>query len=91
MSPIFPGITRFADILDASQAFTGEYWFENLNLDNMARNRVARAIGRYYPELVPLYRTLYREGDRTWWKRLARDIETHCRQHGMAFRNLFHN
>ncbi|WAV92033.1 radical SAM protein [Oxalobacter aliiformigenes] len=91
MSPIFPGITRFADILDASQAFTGEYWFENLNLDNMARNRVARAIGQYYPELVPLYRTLYREGDRTWWKRLARDIETHCRQHGMAFRNLFHN
>lgn len=91
MSPILPGITRFADIMDTSQAFTDEYWFENLNLDNMAHNRVARAIGRYYPELVPLYRAIYREGDRTYWKRLAHEIETHCRQHGIVFRNLFHN
>ncbi len=91
MSPIFPGITRFTDILDASLAFTGEYWFENLNLDNLARNRVARAIGRYYPELVPLYRTIYREGDRTYWNMLSRDIDTHCRQHSIVFRNLFHD
>lgn len=91
MSPIFPGITRFTDIIDTSKTFAGEYWFENLNLDNMARSRVARAIGRYYPELVPLYRTLYREGNKTWWKQLASDIETYCRQHDIAFQNLFHD
>ena len=90
MSPIFPGITDFSAIIRASSTFTDEYWFENLNLDNMAHNRVARAIGRHYPELVPLYRTLYRDGDRTFWNELARDIADYCREHGIAFRTLFH-
>ena len=70
--------------------FTDEYWFENLNLDNLAHNRVARAIGRHYPGLVPLYRAIYRDGDNTFWKELAHDIADYCTQHGIAFRDLFH-
>ena len=90
MSPIFPGITDFTDIIRASSDFTDEYWFENLNLDNLAHNRVARAIGRHYPGLVPLYRAIYRDGDNTFWKELAHDIADYCTQHGIAFRDLFH-
>lgn len=90
MSPIFPGITDFAAIIRASSAFTDEYWFENLNLDNLAHNRVARAIGRHYPELVPLYRAIYRDSDKTFWNELAHDIAGYCTQHGIAFRDLFH-
>lgn len=90
MSPMFPGITDFAEIVEASRTFTDEYWFENLNLDNMARNRVARAIGRYYPGLIPLYRAIYREGDRNYWNTLAGEIDRYCKPDGLAFRNLFH-
>ena len=90
MSPIFPGITDFTDIIRASSVFTDEYWFENLNLDNLAHNRVARAIGCHYPGLVPLYRAIYRDGDNTFWKELAHDIADYCTQHGIAFRDLFH-
>ena len=90
MSPIFPGITDYAAIVSASSDFTDEYWFENLNLDNLAHNRVARAIGRHYPGLVPLYRAIYRDGDNTFWKELAHDIADYCTQHGIAFRDLFH-
>lgn len=90
MSPIFPGITDFRKIIDASRHWTGTYWFENLNLNNSARNRVARAIGRHYPELVPLYRTIYREGDKTYWYRLQEEIGHYCTEKGIACRNVFH-
>lgn len=90
MSPIFPGITDFAEIIEASHPWVTTYWFENLNLKNSARNKVARAIGQHYPELVPLYRTLYREGDKTWWYRLQEEIANHCTERGIAYRNVFH-
>ncbi len=90
MSPIFPGITGFEEIIDASRQWVDTYWFENLNLKNSARNKVARAIGRHYPELIPLYRSIYRDGDKTYWYRLQEDIERYCMANGIAFRNVFH-
>ncbi len=90
MSPIFPGITDFCEIISASKAFTDTYWFENLNLDNSAGNRVARAIGQHYPELVPLYRAIYREGNRTYWDSLIAEIARFCQAQNIAYRNCFH-
>ena len=78
MSPIFPGITDFREIVDASREWVDTCWFENLNLNNSARNRVARAIGQHYPELIPLYRTIYREGDTSYWSGLMEEIENFC-------------
>ena len=90
MSPIFPGITDFTEIVKASSHWVDTYWFENLNLKNAARNKVARAIGRHYPELIPLYRTIYREGDTSYWSGLMEEIENFCFENAIAYRNLFH-
>ncbi len=90
MSPIFPGITDFREIVDASRQWADTYWFENLNLNNTARNPVARAIGQYYPELIPVYRTIYRDGDKSYWYRLMEDIETYCIENSISYRNVFH-
>ena len=90
MSPIFPGITDFQEIVDASRQWVDTYWFENLNLNNTARNPVARAIGQYYPELIPVYRAIYRDGDKSYWYRLMDDIETYCIENRIAYRNVFH-
>ena len=32
MSPIFPGITNYKEIINISKSYINEYWFENLNL-----------------------------------------------------------
>lgn len=90
MSPIFPGITDFREIIEASRTWVDTYWFENLNLNNSARNKVARAIGRHYPELVPLYRTIYREGDKSYWYRLMEEIDAFCSERGINYRHVFH-
>ncbi|WP_462370173.1 radical SAM protein [Oxalobacter formigenes] len=90
MSPIFPGITDFREIVKATRAWVDTYWFENLNLKNTARNQVARAIGQHYPGLIPLYRTIYRDGDKTYWYRLIDEIENYCTEKDIPFRNVFH-
>lgn len=90
MSPIFPGITDFREIVDSSRQWVDTFWFENLNLNNTARNKVARAIGQHYPELIPLYRAIYREGDKSYWHGLMEEIARYCAENEMAYRNLFH-
>ena len=90
MSPIFPGITDWRALLDAAAGTISESWFENLNLRNGAHRPVARAIGRYYPALIPLYRRLYRDGNPTYWPHLARLIGQYGEQHRLACRILFH-
>ena len=90
MSPIFPGITDFREIVDASRQWVDTYWFENLNLKNTARNQVARAIGHHYPGLIPLYRAIYRDGDKSYWYGLIEEMENFCARNAIACRNLFH-
>lgn len=40
MSPCFPGITDFREIVEASAGFVDEYWFENLNLRGDYKKRI---------------------------------------------------
>ena len=90
ITPIFPGITDFREIVKATRAWVDTYWFENLNLKNTARNQVARAIGQHYPGLIPIYRAIYRDGDKSYWYGLIEEMENFCARNAIAYRNLFH-
>ena len=40
MSPIFPYITNFKEIIEMSKDYVDEYWFENLNLRGEYKNKI---------------------------------------------------
>lgn len=58
MSPIFPEITDYKEIIEKSRLFVDEYWFENLNLRGDYKARILRYINEKYPQYANLYKQI---------------------------------
>lgn len=91
LSPMFPGITDFKEIIECSRLFVDEYWFENLNLRGSYKHVILDYIGREYPQLRGLYAEIYQDGRRGYWDRLAEEIEDYCAQHSVRHINYFYH
>ena len=59
MSPIFPYITDFKKIIEATTDFVCEYWFENLNLRGNYKQEILSYISEKYPQHLSRYKKKY--------------------------------
>lgn len=75
ISPIFPGITDVTEIIDRTKNHCNLIWLENLNLRGDYKARILNFIRQKYPELLDLYRKIYLEKDRSYWKDLDLQIK----------------
>lgn len=91
MSPIFPYITEFKEIIKVSSAFVDEYWFENLNLRGDYKNKILGYIADKYPELTGRYNNIYLYGDKGYWTDLSYEIDSYCLQNGIKYKNYFYH
>lgn len=91
MSPIFPGITEFKPILEASKDFIDEYWFENLNLRGSYKQTIFKYIQDHYPHLSELYENIYVKGNKTYWRELSVQIEDYCKEKQIKYVNYFYH
>lgn len=91
MSPIFPGITDFREIIECSQAFVDEYWFENLNLRGSYKGNILSYIGKKYPQFIELYNEIYQKGNMEYWHDLSIQIEQYCNIHSIKHVNYFYH
>jgi len=91
MSPIFPGVTDFREIIEASRSFVDEYWFENLNLRGSYKGTILSYINEKYPQYTEVYDDIYRKKNRDYWRVLAIEIEEYCREHGVTYSNFFYH
>lgn len=91
MSPIFPEITDFADIIERSRSFTDEYWFENLNLRGSYKGRILGYIERSYPQYKKLYEDIYIKGKNEYWQCLKNKIEDYCSQNAIKHNIYFYH
>lgn len=71
MSPIFPYITEWKDIINGTKENVCEYWFENLNLRGEYKSSILSYINTHRPDLKEKYETIYLEKDSTYWNTLA--------------------
>lgn len=88
-APIFPGITDCAKIIEACAPFISSMTFDTLNLRAGNREKILSFIKNLHPGLAPLYRRIYGEGDRTYWRALKTRIEGECRSRGLRFSVFF--
>ena len=51
MSPIFPGITDYKEIIVKTHRFVDEYWFENLNLRGSYKQDILSYIKKCLPTI----------------------------------------
>lgn len=91
MSPIFPYITNFKEIIKVSEEYIDEYWFENLNLRGDYKAKILLYIQEKYPQLVDKYDIIYNKGNRQYWQDLAKDIENYCEENKIEYSNYFYH
>ena len=70
ISPVFPGITDFEAIFHRVKEQCDLVWLENLNLRGAFKQEILDYIKSKYPQLATLYRVIYTEGDRSYFRDL---------------------
>ena len=91
LSPIFPDITDFKEILEATAEFVCEYWFENLNLRGNYKQEILQYIAEKYPQYLNDYKEIYNNKNMEYWKQLSADIDSYCSQKEIRYTNYFYH
>lgn len=91
LSPIFPYITDFKEILEATAEFVCEYWFENLNLRGNYKQEILQYIAEKYPQYLSDYKEIYNNKNMEYWKQLSADIDSYCSQKEIRYTNYFYH
>lgn len=60
-------------------------WLENLNLRDDFKEDVLDYIQEKYPDLMPLYDTIYNKGDRSYFRGLEEQAEHLAKEYGCPF------
>lgn len=91
MSPIFPYITNFKDIIEVSKDYINEYWFENLNLRGDYKAKILFYIQEKYPKFIDKYSNIYIKGNKQYWYDLAEEIKSYCESNNINYINYFYH
>lgn len=91
MSPIFPYITEWKEIIDTTRNSVDEYWFENLNLRGVYKKEILDYIEDHYPQFIQPYKKIYIQKDNTYWNQLAYDLDSYCTSLGIKYVNYFYH
>lgn len=91
MSPIFPYITNFKEIIEISKEYIDEYWFENLNLRGDYKTKILSYIQEKYPKLINEYNDIYIKGNRKYWNDLSKEIKEYCEINNVKYINYFYH
>lgn len=91
MSPIFPYITNFKEIIEISKDYTDEYWFENLNLRGDYKIEILNYIKEKYPQFITKYNEIYIKGNKKYWHDLAEEIKKYCEGNNINYINYFYH
>ncbi len=91
MSPIFPYITEWKEIIELSKEFIDEYWFENLNLRGNYKTKILNYIKGNYSNIYPKYLEIYNNKDNSYWESLAKEINKYCDENNIKYINYFYH
>lgn len=85
ISPIFPGITEVFDIIERIKDFCDYIWLENLNLRGNFKSDIMQYIAERYFHLLPLYKQIYNQNDKTYWEILDKQVAEYARQNSLMY------
>ena len=91
MSPIFPYITEWKEIMEISKEFVDEYWFENLNLRGSYKRDILDYIKENYNEIYPEYTEIYDKKNNKYWEVLSDEINSYCKANNIKYINYFYH
>ncbi len=89
ISPFFPRITNFKDIIDKTLNYTDSYMFENLNFRPYNIPRILKIIKNNYPELLSTYQKF--RMDNSHWEKIEVEIDAYCKSLNVPYSIEFHH
>ncbi len=89
ISPIFPKITNYKDIILNTTDFVDEFLFENLNIRGNNRESIYNFIKEHKPELLNLYYEIQKNGK--YWYDLENEIIEYCNQININYKMYFYH
>ena len=91
MSPIFPFITEWKEIIEETKDYIDEYWFESLNLRGDYKKDILDYIKNNYTSLYTDYIDIYENHNNKYWQDLAKEIEDYCEKNNIKYINYFYH
>ena len=89
ISPFFPHITKFQEIIENTMDFTDSYMFENLNFRPHNISRIFNAIKNNFPNLVSIYKEFKKNNSN--WDIIEENIINYCEKKGVKYQIEFHH
>lgn len=89
ISPIFPKITDFKELIKLSKNYVDEVLFENLNIRANNRKRIFEFLKENRPELISLYEQIQK--DNSYWNDLEVKISEYCEKYNIPYKIYFHH
>jgi len=90
ISPIFPEITDWQEIIKKTKNFVKEYWFENLNPYFSIRDNIIKFLKKNKPELINKYKEIW-AGKSDYWDREEERIKQFCKNNKLICKIYFHH
>lgn len=91
LSPIFPHITDWKEIIECTKDYIDEYWFENLNLRGDYKKDILDYIKNNYINIYSDYIDIYEKHNNSYWQNLAREINNYCDNNKIKYINYFYH
>jgi DNA repair photolyase len=89
ISPYFPGITKYREIIKESKEFASSFMFENLNFRPHNIPRILSMIKQHFPDLMSVYNGL--KDDHSYWDKIEEEIENFCLHNNLNYKIEFHH
>jgi len=91
MSPIFPYLSNYAEIIEETRDYVDYYGFENLNLRAEYKRKVLNLIKFKYPDIFGDYLNIYQRNNRTYWRNLEKEIKKYCKDNNIECKIYFYH
>lgn len=91
LSPIFPHITDWREIIECTKDYIDEYWFENLNLRGDYKKDILDYIKNNYINIYSDYIDIYEKHNNSYWQNLAKEINNYCDNNKIKYINYFYH
>jgi DNA repair photolyase len=89
VSPFFPKITDFKQIITYSRDFADEYWFENFNFRPHNLPRIMKFVKEAIPEHLGYYKELRKNP--SLWDDIEEEIIAFCEKNKLTYHVAFHH
>lgn len=91
MSPIFPFITDWRNIILQTRGYVDHYWLEDLNLRGGYKKTILDYVKEKYPQYYDSYINIYSRGNRIELYAEDKEIIGWCEQNHISYSDYFHH